>query len=352
MILALDTNPLFTSSAGVARYVGCLRNAFSSGMVFPGTVGDVAWKTSNLAYRQPARAFRTFYREMIWAPHVAPGLLRALDPDILHVTSFLRIPWDGVKVVTVYDFAAMDCLNRYRPWHRHAVLRFLRTLASFDRVICISKFTADEAMKRVGLPHKKIDVVYCGSDSLPESDGCLVNLNVPDEFLLFVGSLEPGKNLSMLCATWSLAKARGLHLPPLVIVGSRWDGVAREGEAPPDWLYLGHQPDGVVAGLYKKARALVFPSRYEGFGLPIVEAMRAGCPVVCSAVTAIPEAGGDAAVYAEMTPESYLNALTRVLSDDSFRSESVRRGVEHASRFSWKKCAEETYAVYRKALAD
>src|SRR5205823_6706332 len=117
---------------------------------------------------------------------------------------------------------------------------------------------------------------------------------------------EPGKNLALLKETYLLAAAKGIDLPPLLIIGARWEGVAREGRPPKNWHYLGHQSDEVLAWFYDHALALLFPSKYEGFGFPVLEAMSRGCPVVCSKVASIPEVGGDAAWYAGMDATSYL----------------------------------------------
>jgi alpha-1,3-rhamnosyl/mannosyltransferase len=162
--------------------------------------------------------------------------------------------------------------------------------------------------------------------------------------------LDPGKNLALLSDVYRSAAERKIQLPPLLIVGARWVGVGNEGAPPEDWRYLGHQPDEVLLYLYRRALALVFPSKYEGFGLPVAEAMAAGCPVICSPVSSLPEVGGDAACFTEMRPDAYLKSMHRFCRDSTWRGELVNRGLEQSQKFSWKKCAAATLNVYRDVL--
>jgi len=133
-------------------------------------------------------------------------------------------------------------------------------LGGVDRVICISRFTADEAMALLGLPSTKIQVVYNGGDFHPGDKTVTEEkpeFNVPDEFFLFVGSLEPGKNWRCSPRPTDAAE-RQKPLPPLLIVGARWAGVGNEGKPPGGWQYLGRQPDAVLVYLYRRATGFVF----------------------------------------------------------------------------------------------
>lgn len=356
MRIALDTNGLFTTQAGVARYIRGLLKGFERAAVPQLNLSTLAWEVENYGYRQPQRAFRTAYRDLIWSSFVAPARLRSTRADLLHstVTCLVRVPTLVRHVVTLHDLAGMRYPRRYRRW-QSMIGRVRRSrLPRADRVLCISRFTADEAMALLSLPANKLEVVYNGCDFHPDEppapeeppDGKL-----PAEFLLFVGSLEPGKNLSLLKAAYAHAEARDQSLPPLLIVGARWEGVAHEGPPPRHWHYLGRLPDPVLVYLYRRALALVFPSKYEGFGLPVAEAMGLGCPVICSRVASLPEVGGTAPLYAEMNPGSYVSAIRQLLASDALRAQMIEQGYQQARRFSWKKCAEETAAVYQQACA-
>ena len=311
MYIALDTNALFTGQAGTTRYVQQLIRALRGlGGAAP-EIQEVAWRVDNLAYHQPQRSLKTAYRELVWAPLLAPRILRRSQVELFHSTAgiLVRPPHPIRHVVTLNDLAVLRYPQRFRRWQRLATAYRLKWLHQADRILCISRFTADEAIDLLGLPADKLEVVYIGGnsfDALTAVSEAAPDVYVPSEFLLFIGSLEPGKNLSLVRQTYELAASSQIHLPPLMIVGARWEGVANEGSSPSSWHYLGQQPDPALVYLMRRAIALLFPSKYEGFGLPVNEAMSLGCPVICSPVASIKEVGGEAALYAELTPEAYL----------------------------------------------
>jgi glycosyltransferase involved in cell wall biosynthesis len=353
--VALDTNGLYTTRAGVARFIRGLRKGLRAVRPPDLEIIEWAWPVENLEYRQPQRALKTAYRELWWARHAGPRLLHRQSIDLLHSTGnpLIQTPPGIREVANLNDLAILRHPERFRPWHRWSSRRRLDRFRAANRVICISQFTADEAMQLLGLPARQLVVVCLGSDFLDDeatSPEPPWPAEWPSEFFLFVGSLEPGKNLALLRETYRLAQDRRWALPPLMIVGARWAGVGTEGPPPAGWHYLGHQPDRILVSLYRRALALVFPSKYEGFGLPVVEAMRLGCPVICSPVASLPEVGGGAAVFAEMTPEAYLAALRRVCAEPAWRMDLVERGKVKAGQFLWRTCAQETAEVYRDVL--
>lgn len=355
MRVVLDTNPLHTTQAGVARYVRGLLRGLAQIEEPHAEIIPLAWGVDNFAYHQPQRALKTVYRELIWANFIAPWVLRSQNAELLHSTSgLIRQPPRLLKhVVTLYDLALLRHPERFRHWHRIIGRQRLAHVAKADRVLAISRFTADEAMKVLDLPARLLEVVYIGCDfhaDEPAPAERKPDAKVPSDFFLFVGSLEPGKNLSLLKEAYRMAEAQGHSLPALVIVGARWEGVATEGAPPNNWYYLGRQPDAALVWLYRRAVGLVFPSKYEGFGLPVAEAMALGCPVVCSPVASLSEVAGDAALFAELTPVSYEQALQRLTRDQALRSELKVRGLAQAGKFSWRKCAQETVEVYRAVL--
>jgi len=359
MRVALDTSGLYVTRAGVARYLRGLLSGFRALAPADLDLTQLAWPVENFAYAQPLRAMKTVYRELIWTRATAPRILSGFRPDVLHMTSALHLESRNTvkRVLTFYDFAMLRHPERFRRWHRASRRRFLRGLLArerFDHFICISRFTADEAMRLLSLPASRITVVHCGCDFHPDEPQPAEEkpaFDLPAEFFLFVGSLEPGKNLALLGEAYGLARQTGVHLPSLVIVGQRWEGVPTEGRGHPDWRYVGRQPDTVLAHLYRRATALVFPSKYEGFGLPVVEAMALHCPVICSPVASLPEVAGDAALFAALTARDYLNAMQRISSDTALRADLIARGDRQAHTFSWRRCAAETLDVYRRVTA-
>ncbi|MBI2516063.1 MAG: glycosyltransferase family 4 protein [Opitutae bacterium] len=341
MKIALDTNPLYTGRGGVARYV----QGLLQGLAGPGgglEVSRLAWEVENLGYAQPARALRTLAREWGWAKWVAPRRLGGVQ--VLHHTALPVIPF--VKpvrhVVTLHDLAVVRHPERFRPWQRQSGLRRLRRVVRADRVICVSRFTADEAMRGLGLPAARLEVIHHGGllAGVPSVEPLA---DLPEDYFLFVGSLEPGKNLALLR---DIYRAATEPLPPLVVAGARWEGVAHEGAPPSGWYFLGAVDDARLHGLYRRARALLFPSRYEGFGLPLVEAMQLGCPVLCGPVASLPEVGGDAVAYAELNPDAYGRAMRRLVTDTAWREQLTVAGRERGGQFSWERCGRETAMVY------
>ena len=351
MRVGIDTNGLYTTQAGVARYIRGLVGGLDA-LDDPGLeVLPIAWEVDNLTYRQPQRTLKTLYREGFWAPVAAPRRMRSAGVDLFHAAAgpLLRVPGSLPKVATAHDMAVFRFPDRYRRWQRRSGPRRLRALAAYDRVICISRFTADETIRCLGLPASLLEVVHNGCDFSPDVVPAErpPDFDLPPDYFLFVGSLEPVKNLRLLRAVYEAAAGQGVALPPLVIVGARWLGVEAEGPPPAGWRYVGRQDDEVLVHLYRRALALVFPTRYEGFGFPLVEAMALGCPVICSPVASLPEVGGDAPIYADPTADAYLRQMLSVARDPALRDEHIAIGHATARTFSWRRCAEETAAVYR-----
>ena len=351
MNVALDTTAVYTSRAGAARYVRGLQRGFRELAAADLHMTPIAWEVENLAYGQPGRALKTAYREFVWAPWLAPGQIRASNADLFHSPSnwFVNPPAGLPHVVTLLDLALIRFPERFRPWLRHSGRKRLAQLPKAGKIICISRFTADEAMELLGLPAAKLEVVHLGNDfdqPPPHAPGRPKTL--PETpFFLFVGSLEPGKNLRLLRAVYERAKDLKRNLPPLAIAGARWLGVAGEGTPPADWHYLGHVPDAELHWLYSHALALVFPTKYEGFGFPLLEAMGLGCPTVASPLASLPEIGGAATVWTEPTAAAYLDVLTELADNPSTRAVRAELGLREAKKFSWKRCAAETLEVYR-----
>ncbi len=354
MKVVLDTNHRFILKGGVTRYIDHLLQHFSLLKPKDFAWEELNWPVTNYEYQQPKRALKTIYRGFVWGNFIGPGQLENFHPDLYHALDFscvarIKCP----RVLTLHDLGYLRVPDRFRAWTRWRGRQRLEECHKVNKLICVSQFTADEAMQYLGVPASRIAVVHLGcgfAGAISEIAAQAPAQPLPPEYFLFVGHLEPNKNLKLLRGVYELAAAAGRALPPLVIVGERWAGVAHEGTTPPDWIFLGRQSDAVLRYAYEHALAKVFPSRYEGFGLTVLEAMNYGCPVICSPVGSLPEVAGDAGIFVPATAEAYFQAMCGLLDHPEQLEEWRAKSRARARAFSWRKCAEETIQVYRDVL--
>jgi glycosyltransferase involved in cell wall biosynthesis len=225
-------------------------------------------------------------------------------------------------------------------------------------IIAVSECTRHDLIAAYNLPPGKITVVHEAAapwfhPQPPETvNVARARYDLPDRYLLFVGTIEPRKNLTRLLEAFEVIHAEGLT-DGMAIVGKRgWlyeDFFARLEASPVRnaVLFPGYVPDEDLPAIYTGAQALVFPSLYEGFGLPVLEAMTCGTPVTCSSTSSIPEVVEDAALrFDPDRVESIVDALRCLLSDADLCATLQRRGFEQATKFSWGRVATETEAVY------
>jgi glycosyltransferase involved in cell wall biosynthesis len=262
-----------------------------------------------------------------------PRLLRRLRPEVAHFQHALPLAYRGRTVVTLHDLhferdaSVMGLADRLT--FKTVVPRAARRAT---HVLAVSERTKRDAVELYGLPPEKVTVIPHGVDpAFSPGDGS------HDGFLLFVGAVQPRKDpLAALAA----ADAAGL---PLVVAGPEKDAALVQALRDRGADVRGYVDTSALAELYRRAAALVLPSRYEGFGVPVVEAMASGTPVVLSDDPALREVAGDAAVYGDP-----VEAVRRVLAD---RERYRRAGLERAKQFSWRRSAELTAEAYRKVIA-
>lgn len=225
---------------------------------------------------------------------------------------------------------------------------FLRAARTATRIITDSRYCADELARVLHYPRERIDPIPLAvAPALPPRPVAL-DIAALGRFVLFVGESEPRKGLYVLGDAVERLRASGLEVG-LVVVGH----VTPQTHIPRDVTVLGHVDDATLAALYRACAVFAYPSRYEGFGLPVLEAMSYGAPVVASRATAIPEAGGDAALYVPPDdPEALAMALARVLCEDGCAGERRGSGLARAEAMTWPKTAAATIASFRRALDD
>jgi len=302
---------------------------------------------------------------LLWEQTVLPLHLRGLRIDALHSPHHTTplVPSGCRRVVTFHDLTFFLLPRRY-PLARRLYFQTMTRLSArvSDAVIVPSETVRQDAVRILRLAPQRVYVTpeAAGPAFHPRDDGAVDAVRrrygLEGPFLLSVGSLEPGKNRERLLQAFARLRARGLG-HTLAVVGQRaW---RYEGEAPlarrlglaDSVRFLGHVPQADLPALYSAADLFVFPSLYEGFGLPALEALACGTPVVASNVSAVPEVVGDAALQVPpFDVEALADAIERLLRDDGLRAELRERGLERAALFSWEKTAAQTVEVYRRAV--
>jgi len=298
-------------------------------------------------------------------------VLRHIDCDVVHIPHLFWYPRRAhcPYVITVHDLLAF-----YQPEDNGSQIKRLlhnfftgRALEKAARILAVSKFTRNEIIRIYRVPAEKVSVVYNAIDerfrrghSGPADREMMVHrYQVTYPYLLYAGNIKPHKNVNRIIEAFSALKAeleKDGRYPDLklVIIGdelSKHPDLRRtviKGAVQNDVRFLGFVPIDVLRVFYDLAKVFVFPSLYEGFGLPPLEAMAHGTPVVTSNVTSIPEVVGSAAVL--VNPENafeIMRAIHRVLLDQSLRDELKERGYHQAQQFSWEEAARRTLATYR-----
>lgn len=292
--------------------------------------------------------------------------LRGWSDHIFHGPNFYLPPFDGPSVCTIHDLSVFTWAQCHPPER----VRFMRkeialTLKRADMLITDSEYTRQEVASYFGWPLEKICAVPLASSSdfrprdVVELTATLSKHGlVPDGYGLFVGTIEPRKNLEVLLDAYSMLAPSVRKRWPLVLIGYRgWrseDLHARiEVAVAEGWVhYLGFVEAYELPLIYAGARLFVFPSLYEGFGLPVLEAMASGVPVVCSNSSTLPEVAGDAAAMCVPQDVDALSQLIEAgLEDESWRRDARYKGLLRAAGFSWQRCAQETAAVYREVIS-
>jgi len=284
-------------------------------------------------------------------------------PDLLFVPAHvLPIVHPRRSVVTVHDLGYLYYPEAHRLLDRlYLDLSTRYNARAATHLIADSSATKRDLSERYGVEPAKITVVYPGYDVTvfqPVRNEKAIEVvkaqyGIAGDYILFVGTLQPRKNLTRLVKTFSLSNIQyPISNIQLVIAGKKgWlyeeifqqvEKLGLEGRV----VFTGYVPEGDLPALLSGARLFVFPSLYEGFGLPVLEAMACGTPVVCSNTSSLPEVAEDAAVLVDpLDVEGLAAAIGRVLGDEELRAKLIERGFEQAREFSWDRCARETLDV-------
>lgn len=330
------TRPITQNSTAVERYVNWPANF---------TIRQISWQRFWTQGGLTLQSFRDNLDVLFVPAHTLP---------------IIRKP--GLKtVVTVHDLGS-EYLPAMHQFKQRLYLSFMQKyqLKGATKIIAVSKATKMDLVKKVGIEADKVEVVYEGYDKKlfrPIKGDILVNSLRQYEmeagkYFLFVGTVQPRKNLERVIKAFASSHFKNFYL---VIAGSKgW--LSDEIYKLPKKLgiedkvkFLGYVPEKDLPALYSGAIALVFPSLYEGFGLPILEAQACGCPVLTSNISSMPEVAGKGAIYVNpYSVEDIIRGMER-LQGTGYRLQLIKNGFDNIKRFSWEKCAAQTLGVLEEA---
>jgi alpha-1,3-rhamnosyl/mannosyltransferase len=382
MRIALDGTPLLTPKTGVGKYTFELAAALKRLSELPKVhlSYGIHW-SARLIKRENANSQGAPYsglprKRFRWIPDPFKKWLKdtfikcefaIVKPDIFHATNYTGDSHNIPLVITIHDLSYLRYPETLPAERLLWLEKYLpRSLDAARHIIADSEFVKKEINALLGIPENRITSVRLGvGDTFKPQDNQILakRLNKfdlkPKEYILSVGTLEPRKNLLSLLLAYERLPASIQTRWPLVIVGMQgWknrtiaNGIAlleRQGII----RLLGYVSDEILPFVYAGAALFVYPSIYEGFGLPPLEAMASGVPTVVSNRASLPEVVGDAGFCVDPHDvESLSQLLTSLLGDSRKRNQMIELGLERAKQFTWQACAEKTYAVYKNVLQE
>ncbi|MEO6599705.1 MAG: glycosyltransferase family 1 protein [Polyangiaceae bacterium] len=345
--------------AGLIRHCGPARGAIDASLQFQ---GDSRLRVTSMQYQRHKLERRLFLG----------GLARRIGPRLLHLPDPPGTPLDmrQPRIVTCHDLIPLVLAKQYlAPIAGARTLQWLRDVARYRtarRVIAISEATRKDLIEHVGVRPERIDVVHSGVDHARfsasvapgERERTIARLGFDAPFLLCLGASDVRKNLPLLVRAFAQSGvAKDLKL---VFAGPISDKqraclqeAARATGVETNVLILGYIDEELLVSLYRHCLAYIFPSSYEGFGLPILEAMACGAPVLTSTLSALGEVAGDAALTLPAIELGLLaDGIARISSDVALRASLRARGLEHVKAFTWERCAKLTLRCYERALGE
>jgi alpha-1,3-rhamnosyl/mannosyltransferase len=379
MKIIVNSIPLAGLQTGIGR---CVRNLYqalearadvqpfyfagkklSTVMPAPAASGQWARRTS-LIWRLPDPVV-FMLRSLIWLlfEHRFNRLCRRRNFDLYHETAFVPAAVSSLPVVfSLYDLS----LIRYREKHPKERVWFFdfffkRRLPYADHILTISEFVRSEILDELKVSPAKVTAVPLAADPVffrrpaGQVDRVLKQWGWPRHYLLFVGSLEPRKNLAGLVQALKRSRTK----IPLILTGwqgwgeKSWQAQLRHSDLAKRVIFTGYVDDDTLGCLYSGATALIYPSFYEGFGLPVLEAMACGCPVLCSRAASLPEVAGEAALYLDPHDiDAMADAIDLLLDDAPLQARMREQGFERAATFNWERTARETLDVFQRVAGE
>ena len=363
MRIGIDTNILLLDKAGPAVYTQQLiRNLKAIDMVNEYVYFSYALQSRN--NNLFAAKIGNAALDYLWMPVILPRKLKSNKVDVLHCPAFKAPLKCGIPlVVTFYDVHILKSPKDYKPWLAMYCKFMLKKISSAaDKIVTISEFSKKDIIDTLSVPEDKVAVTYCGkSDKFQViADGELKDsirkkYGLNKKFILYVGAVQPRKNIPTLLRAYSRLKKGAEFDYGLVFVSSSgWNNkdiflLINSLGITNDVKLLRNISEEDLTVIYNTADFFVYPSFFEGFGMPVLEAMSCGCPVICSNASSLPEVVGGAGLTFNPNDEGALEGLMKDMAGNSALRQSLRnKGIERAKLFSWEKCARETLKIYNE----
>lgn len=362
MRIAIDAHSLGTKSAGKETYIQNLLDALSridkeneyliytsadAVLNFPSNYKVIKIKTKN-------RWLRLLYLR---------SSLKKNSPDIYHCQYFLPPFFDSPSVITIHDTSFLthpECFTN----REKLIFKFLNnSIRRAKKIITISNFSKNELLKYFKIPREKIDIISLAANEIFKPDihhsaihKIKLKYSLPDNYILYVGRFTIWKNIPVLIKAFSFFKKQDKAGFKLVLAGKN-DRKSKDLKRLVSELNLWEEVKFIdylygadLSAVYNAAKLFVFPSFYEGFGMPPLEAMACGIPVITSNASVFPEVLGDAATMIDpYDAEGLAKAMEKLLSDNALREKMILKGLEQAKKFSWINTAQKTLAAYKEA---
>ena len=383
--IVVDATPILPKPSGVGFYVANLirslhslqaQENFQLGIVYqPGLKN---WLRGNLTPPDSLKAYNELH--VLPLPVRVSSLLLALSfnpalnhfeqyfgyPNIVHGTNYSVYPCrKSLKVMSIYDLTFIKYPNFINSVVKTYAERVKQCLQWTDMILTISESSKRDIVEYLRFSPERIHVTplasrygpnYLTNKFIDPVEELAYNFSQP--YILFVSTIEPRKNITALIAAFNRLKQKHKIDHHLILIGQKgwhYEPILNKIEDSP-WKdhihHLDYLSDELVALFYSKADVFVYPSHYEGFGLPVLEAMTLGAPVVASISSSLPEVAGDAAVLIDPNDPAILaEAILQVISDRQLRQKLIQKGKERAKLYSWERTAEETLKAYKSLLA-
>lgn len=355
--------------AGISWYIiNLLRNLaqVSPDFCYSAFLSDRTFREPSLALRLSRWPTQRPAVRILWEQFIQPLVLRQARIDLLHALAFVApLAAPCPFVVTVYDLSFLRYPEAFRPLNRWYLRQFTANSVKRARaVIAISESTRQDVINLLGAPPERVHTIYCGTDErfrpLPAAEIAAFKAarGLPDTFVLFLGTLEPRKNVDGLIHAYGRWREQEPEAPPLIIAGGKgWYyqhifGLVQSLKLTDTVRFADYVPQNELPLWYNAASLFVYPSHFEGFGLPVLEAMACGTAVITSTVSSLPEVTGTDGAACLVNPadiEALAGAMRQVLADQDLRRAMSEQGLARAAQFRWDKTARETVEVYRKA---